>query len=277
MKKSAVYIIQARLKELGHYTGAIDGERGPLTHAAVLKALQARAGDLPTAWQEWSDKRQAIAFLQLFCHDKGINAGTIDGWWGPQTDFAFDSLQTLLETGSPPDDWRDLEPLDVNPHHWPQQTQSALTAFYGPHGEKDGFTPPLIRVECPWELKIAWNQNQKTRRIACHEKVADSLGRTLTRIHTHYGEAEIDRLRLNLYGGSYNPRKMRGGSNWSTHSWGIALDWDPEHNQLKWMHDQASLASSDYDDWWRFWEEEGWVSLGRSRNFDWMHVQAAKL
>ncbi|MCB1718815.1 MAG: peptidoglycan-binding protein, partial [Candidatus Competibacteraceae bacterium] len=61
MKKSAVYIIQARLKELGHYTGAIDGERGPLTHAAVLKALQARAGDLPTAWQEWSDKRQAIA------------------------------------------------------------------------------------------------------------------------------------------------------------------------------------------------------------------------
>ncbi|MCB1809828.1 MAG: M15 family peptidase, partial [Candidatus Competibacteraceae bacterium] len=70
---------------------------------------------------------------------------------------------------------------------------------------------------------------------------------------------------------------MRGGSNWSAHSWGIALDWDPEHNQLKWMHDQASLASSDYDDWWRFWEEEGWVSLGRSRNFDWMHVQAAKL
>ena len=25
------------------------------------------------------------------------------------------------------------------------------------------------------------------------------------------------------------------------------------------------------------WEEEGWISLGRARDFDWMHVQAARL
>ncbi len=198
MKKSAVYIIQARLKELGHYTGDIDGDRGSRTNAAVLKALQARTADLPNLWQNWSDKRKAIAFLQLYCQDKGIDAGTIDGWWGTQTEFAFDSLQTLLETGSSPSNWRDLEPLDTNPNHWPRQTQAALTAFYGPHGEKNGFTPPLTRVECPWELKIAWNQRQKTRRISCHQKAADSLGRVLTRVHAHYGETEIKRLHLNL-------------------------------------------------------------------------------
>lgn len=28
---------------------------------------------------------------------------------------------------------------------------------------------------------------------------------------------------------------------------------------------------------WKCWEEEGWVSLGRQRNYDRMHVQAAKL
>ena len=33
----------------------------------------------------------------------------------------------------------------------------------------------------------------------------------------------------------------------------------------------------EYDAWWRCWESEGWVSLGRLRNFDWMHIQAAKL
>ena len=31
------------------------------------------------------------------------------------------------------------------------------------------------------------------------------------------------------------------------------------------------------EDWWRIWEEQGWTSLGRVRNFDWMHVQATKL
>jgi hypothetical protein len=55
------------------------------------------------------------------------------------------------------------------------------------------------------------------------------------------------------------------------------MDWDPERNQLKWGRDRASLDASVYDFWWRTWEAEGWVSLGRSRNFDWMHVQAARL
>ena len=29
--------------------------------------------------------------------------------------------------------------------------------------------------------------------------------------------------------------------------------------------------------WWALWEEEGFVSLGRAGDFDWMHVQAARL
>ena len=70
---------------------------------------------------------------------------------------------------------------------------------------------------------------------------------------------------------------MRGGTKPSTHSWGIALDWYPSRNKLRWGRDRASLAAPDCDDWWRIWEAEGWVSLGRSRNFDWMHVQAAKI
>jgi len=57
----------------------------------------------------------------------------------------------------------------------------------------------------------------------------------------------------------------------------VALDWDPAHNQLNWGRGRASLAASSYDFWWQAWEEEGWVSLGRSRNYDWMHVQAARL
>ena len=77
-------------------------------------------------------------------------------------------------------------------------------------------------------------------------------------------------------GGCLNVRRMRGGTRWSTHSWGIAMDYDPEQNQWKWGRDRATLALPEYDAWWRLWEEEGWTSLGRTKNFDWMHVQAAK-
>lgn len=275
MHVAAVRLIQTLLKELGHYDAIVDGDRGPRTAKAVRAALLEREADLPTGWRDWSEKRQAIAFLQLTCHDREIDSGSIDGWWGPQTDYAYEALAEVRATGNPPRQWRDERPLDANPNAWPKQ--SNVTDSFGPHGEAGGHCPPLRQVECPWTLKIAWNRNQTTSRISIHENCADSLGRVLARVHERYGNAEIERLGLDLFGGCYNPRKMRGSDRWSMHSWGIALDWDPANNRLKWGRDQATLAHRDYLDWWRCWEEEGWVSLGRTRNFDWMHVQAAKL
>ena len=40
---------------------------------------------------------------------------------------------------------------------------------------------------------------------------------------------------------------------------------------------EAEFAKPEYDKWWECWEDEGWTSLGRTRDFDWMHVQAAHL
>ena len=42
-------------------------------------------------------------------------------------------------------------------------------------------------------------------------------------------------------------------------------------------HIRFAFARPEYNMWWKLWEEEGWVSLERQRNFDWMHVQAARL
>lgn len=105
----------------------------------------------------------------------------------------------------------------------------------------------------------------------------DSAIRALERTLDHYGLDEIERLRLDRFAGDYANRTKRGGTAKSTHAWGIAIDFDSEHNRLQWNRSQASLSHPDYDPWWTFWEEEGWTSLGRTRNFDWMHVQAAKL
>jgi hypothetical protein len=275
MNRNLVRLLQQKLAERGFHRGEVDGLTGFDTARSVTAALTADRVRLPAGWESWSDRRQLVAYLQLAAYDAGINAGKIDGLWGPQTAFAADSLETLGRTGSLPDNWRDhdLRPKP-NPNRWPRESDTNLDQFFGPHGLPDGRSPTLSRVDCPWTLKIAWDRRQTTRSIGCNAKVADSLGTVLARVFETYGEAEISSLGLDLYGGCYNARLKRGGSSLSTHSWAIAIDWDPAANQLKWGRDRARFARPEYEPWWQAWKGEGWTSLGRERNFDWMHVQA---
>lgn len=129
----------------------------------------------------------------------------------------------------------------------------------------------------PYPMKLAWDKKVKVNRISVHEKVHDSAKRAFERIANVYDDEKRRTLGIDLFGGSLNVRKMRGGSSYSMHSWGIAIDFDPERNQLKWGKDRARLARPDAVEFWRCWEAEGWVSLGRARDMDWMHVQAARL
>jgi hypothetical protein len=269
-----IRFLQTRLAALGHYTGAIDGQRGPLTDAAVLKALPLLGQPLPPDWHGWTAKRQATAALQMIARADGLNPGAIDGWWGPQTGYAVTALMTRATTGRLPD-WRDIHPGTANPNGWP--TESAVTAFYGPHGTPEGHRPRLVKVPSPWTFRIAWNLSQTRSFLWAHEKTAASLTRILARIHQHYGEAQIRDLRLDIFSGDYDPRLMRGSlSKWSMHAWGIAYDFDDTENRLNWGADRARLARPEYRPFWEIWEAEGWVSLGRAKNYDWMHVQAAR-
>lgn len=277
MDRGAVRLVQSKLKAMGHYAERIDGIRGPKTYASVRKGLPDLPGAPPRGWAGWSSKRQTITYLQMYCHAEAINAGRVDGWWGPQTAWAADALEEKLSTGQI-HAWRDVEPLDSNPHDWPRQRD--LTAFYGPHGAPDfGPTPPppLKRVACPWPLRIAWNKGQTREHFLVHERLTDSLATILQEIDETYSSAEIKQLGFDIFGGDYNARKMRGGTKWSTHSWGVAIDFDPERNQLKWSRNRARLAHPDCISFWEAWEKQGWISLGRVKNFDWMHVQAARL
>jgi hypothetical protein len=62
-----------------------------------------------------------------------------------------------------------------------------------------------------------------------------------------------------------------------SNSWGAAVDIDPDRNQLKWGKDKAFLARPEYEPFWKIVEAEGWTSLGKARNIDFMHFQAANL
>lgn len=152
---------------------------------------------------------------------------------------------------------------------WPRQSE--VFSFYGQPGENQ------VTLILPFPMKIAWDKAKIITKFSVHKKVHDSAKKCFVEIAKTYDEKQRAALGIDLWGGCLNVRKMRGGNSWSMHSWGIAIDFDPERNALKASHKTARLAKPDAEAFWKIWEAEGWVSLGRKRDYDWMHVQAARL
>ncbi len=269
----AIQLAQKKLAapDAGTPSGALD----PQTIALLDVVLRERKAELdPKQRKKTLDgdgARKVTAYIQLLALDAEIDTGPIDGLWGPSTQHAFESLLYLEETGALPPLWRDVVPVRANPNGWPPENEPKLRSFYGEPGAHQ------TTIILPYPHFLSWDTSAKLTKIGCHKKVGPSIQRVLEKVHAHYGTSGIRDLRLDVFGGCFNKRKKRGGSSWSTHAWGIALDYDPDNNQLKWGRDRAVFSRPAYDKWWLCWEEEGWCSLGRLRNFDWMHVQAARL
>lgn len=259
--------LQTILRDLGLYGGPLDGLDGPATRRGVCLVLQARGLD----HADWSSYRARVAAEQAALHGLGIDAGPVDGLVGPQTRYAREVYDHRLRTGRDPKPWRDDEdgPSVNVPLTWPLQRD--VESFYGRPGERQ------VRLELPWTMRLAWDRDHEVRAFSCHERVRDAFRDALEAVGREYDAEARAEHGLDLFGGCLNVRRMRGGSAWSMHSWGIAIDFDPERNQLKWGRDRAHLARPELEAFWRIWEERGFVSLGRARNYDWMHLQAARL
>jgi hypothetical protein len=153
---------------------------------------------------------------------------------------------------------------------WP--TQAQCRKFYGAPGT--GHTMLVL----PFPMYLAWDHGVEIKRFTIHSKCAASALRVFNEIAKLYPSDQIRRdVGIAYFAGCYNNRPMRGGSQPSMHAYACAIDFDDGRNQLKFDKKQARLAKPDCEPFWQAWEKEGWVSLGRSRNFDWMHVQAARL
>lgn len=152
---------------------------------------------------------------------------------------------------------------------WP--LQSGVPAFYGAVGTSQ------TKIDLPFDMFLAWDKGTRVRKMTLHSMVAESATRVFQNIASIYGPNDRKALGLDIFGGSLNVRKMRGGSSWSMHSWGIAIDFDPERNGLNTRAPAARLSHADAVPFWQAWEAEGWLSLGRARGYDWMHIQAARL
>lgn len=154
---------------------------------------------------------------------------------------------------------------------WPTQAEVRKgTSIFGHPGCEENLTS----LTPPYPL---YYEGKAVRSIRVHRLIAKHVQQALSEVLEHYGLQEIHRLGLDLYGGSYNYRPTSSGNALSMHAWGIALDFSPEANALRYKAPRASLSHPDCRAWWQIWERHGATSLGRSCDYDWMHLQFARL
>ena len=129
----------------------------------------------------------------------------------------------------------------------------------------------LVSIKLPYPMRLAWDKNTKVNTMRCHKLVAQNFTNVFNDLLTHYGLAKIQELGIDLFGGCFNFRAMRGGSDYSRHSWGIAIDLDPERNQLKTPYLKSNFSKQEYKKLHEIFEKHGFINLGKQKGYDAMH------
>lgn len=146
-------------------------------------------------------------------------------------------------------------------------TDAQIIEKYGQPGDADNLTV----ITLPYPMRIAWDLSKSVTKMQCHKLVAANFLNIFHDLFTHYGLPQLQELGIDIFGGCYNFRKMRGGNRWSRHSWAIAIDLDPSRNGLKTKWAFAQFSKPEYQFMVDTFYKHGFFSYGKERNFDAMH------
>ncbi|WP_299845858.1 peptidoglycan-binding protein [uncultured Roseovarius sp.] len=265
--------LQLVLAAAGYYAGGIDGQVGPESMDAI-RAIEANntegyAFDPTTT----TEKRRYVAALQAGLTELEYDPGVIDGWYGVFTEEALNAF--LYEMGHDKPEVIDRTPLQNAPASSDIPHQNDVAAVYGRPGPD--IESKLVTIELPFSLKIDWNLRKSTRRIRVHRLAAKQLETALIAVRDHYGAQVMADLGIDRYAGAYNHRRMRGGSKWSMHAYGCAIDFYAQPNGLRTRCPQALFCGDEYQPFLDIMEANEWLPALRLWGADAMHFQRAHL
>lgn len=177
-----------------------------------------------------------------------------DGWWGPKSMAACQ---------------RHLRGLMPKPPVFPRAGQAAMSAFYGPPGEK----VPLAPVRPPFPVFL-YDSGRTVEHISVHQKLTRSLSLALEDVAKAYPDkTALDATGMTKFFGSYVNRPQRGGTAPSKHAWGAAVDFDATRNGL---HSPWPTKSHMPFEVMEIFARHGWINLGWVIWRDAMHFQATQ-
>jgi hypothetical protein len=149
-------------------------------------------------------------------------------------------------------------------------TKQIISKYGKPNVTGDGY---LVTILLPYPMRLAWDTEAVVTKMRCHKLVSGRFLAVFNEIHREYGHAKIKELGIDLFGGCFNFRKMRGGNDWSTHSWGIAIDLHPAANSLKTPYAKSLFSKPEYKKLHEIFEKHGFENLGKTKGYDTMHWQ----
>lgn len=255
------------------YAGGIDGVLGEQSNSA-MQAIETRHAALyqfdPTST---TDARRHVGAAQACLDQLGYDPGLVDGWNGVNTTEALNAF--LFKTTNGKEEVIDRTPEAGFTPSGDIPKQSQVENVYGdPETE---IPSRLELIELPFDLRLDFNLRKKTRRIRVHRDCAAGLKTALIAVHAHYGPAEMTRLGIDRYAGAYNKRKMRGGTKWSMHAYGCAIDFFAEPNGLRMRCPEALFCKPEYKPFLDIMEQNEWLPALRLWGADAMHFQRARL
>jgi hypothetical protein len=212
---------------------------------------------------------------------EAVGAAPYDGWPGNGTVSAIEK-KLGIEATTPAKKPKDVPKAGAGSdqaarQNWPKPDYQSMKAFYGAPGTESN----LVRVTFPYKMRLYERgaaTNVSGHRV--HKKCADSLVAILNDLLKEFGEDGIKEHGLDVFGGIYNFRKSRGGSSYSKHAWGAAIDLNPNENRNKQKWSASKMGSPGYANMpvaaVEIFEKHGWKSGGRAWGRDAMHFQATQ-
>lgn len=252
---------------LNTYTGSNLQAKG-VWGTASNKAAFDFVGDVCVKGTMYNERWIALT-LQRAANLSGVIPHEVkeDGWYGPVTIDAAYRMMGADHVGWRPDELN-INYTDVvnRPRCWTPSDKQMISKFGYPGSN-------LTIINLPYKMRLAWDLTTPVTKATCHKLFADPLEASLKEIHDAYGYEKIVALRLDRTGGIYNKRRKRGGSTWSAHAFAVAIDIDPDNNQLRWKKPRAKFSGDEYKPMRDAFARNGIMSLGECYDFDWMHFQ----